>query len=85
MNRPINVRLYPDRLPEPDDWGSYYMSEGSFRSSGAAIFPCRNRDRKGKFHASDHSGEPLVEGDHLRLFDSADEALRYMRAQVGEV
>lgn len=77
--------VYPRLLPEPDEWGSYYLGDGKDRPSQATILPSRHPKRKGKYHASDVSGTPLTDGYGLRWFDSAEEALRFLRAQVGEV
>lgn len=73
---------YPPVLPKPDEYGSYYLRRDQNDGSKAVILPsCINR---GKFHAADSLGYPLVEGPSLRWFDSALEALTFLRAREGE-
>jgi hypothetical protein len=61
-----------ERLPKPNANNGYF-----FHNSKATILP--SSLHLYKWIAADHEGMPLTDGPGLRLFESASEALEFLR------
>lgn len=72
-------------LPMPDTFGNYYWRNGKGKPTGTAIFVrlAPKRHHPDRYFLA-VNGMPLFDGDELREFDAATDALRWIQRLIDQ-